>query len=1716
MSESSSNPVLLFTPEPSSGTSKSRYKTRDNVDTPLPFFISPPFLSAAQKKQYKPLPESSLAPEVDIPIDEVIGEHKENRQLYYFARFDGGIAHKFPADDLLASFPKLVEIYKRKKERGTLEDFDPTASYVHSFSRVKLKINITNIKSTTRNTGSRDIIVISDSEDEFRTEDQSESEDEVQSDSYSEPSIKTRRSERTKARPQLPFSPKKTRSQRINVIDGSESESTGNEILAGFRRSTRNKRTTNVRIRSPYDEDDTGSEMNDSDYDYRRRNKNKKVNTRRIQKALPPAYGSVRDISELEGDPFPEDEENIPLRRHRDICEKCHMEPSHRLIAKLLKTKGKKKKRKQSTDDEFEESDSEETYKSWGGWVRCLRCPVAAHWRCLAAVQRDEVLRAIKEKDHETSTELSFDITARRALDFQEITDFVCGACNKFDVCMGCMKSVSPEDSNSGDENIHQLIFRCFTCKRPAHYTHMQWPAGFDDKQPLGEVATYYQRDTSWLCADCSSYQYSLDKIIAWRLYPPDANEPRYADGDAAHYKENLPREYLVKWVGRSYKRMEWVPHMWLVSTSSQKLKNFLLGGTKVELLQEPIDDTAATDAEGGDTSFQLGASSTISKVTHSMPVLPSGSMPDAEHRIPPAWKTVDRILDVVLWYPQAPATRLHVRSNKGVKKDNKVSSLSIKSFKVQQEEERASVHDRGEQPSLEFAGTIIEWEQVVEKKVTMENANLVAWAFIKWVDLGYEDATWDTPPLPNESGYNAFLTAFRRYIDSREVVVPKFSRNYAQHFDKREKDGYRKYVLKDPKDLDLGQDSKYKLMPFQVDGFNWLNNNWWRHQHCILADEMGLGKTVQIATFLGNIAQKWKAFPALVVVPNSTITNWVREFERWAPKLRVVPYYGEKKAREIIQKYELFHSKSRPGDTPAKFHVLVTTYETLTKGQDFSIFKNQPRWEVLVVDEGQRLKSDSSLLFKKLNELNSIHRIIMTGTPLNNNIRELFNLMNFLDPEEWKDLEALEKEHEELTEELVKQLHTRLRPYFLRRVKSEVLQLPPKNEVIVPVSMAPLQKEVYRSILSHNADLLKNLSQSSKLPGFAAKGRINNILMQLRKCLQHPYLYAEDIEPSNLSPQESHDKLIDASAKLRFLKVLLPKLKERGHRVLLFSQFVIALDVIEDFLRGEGHKYLRLDGNTKGTERQKGMDEFNRPGSDVFIYLLTTRAGGVGINLFSADTVIIFDPDFNPHQDLQAIARAYRYGQQKTCLVFKLMVKESAEERIMQIGKKKLVLDHLIVQKMDDDEENGGENVQSILTYGAQALFDQGSKDISYSDQDIEKLIEKTEKEGDQDTEPTEGGLSFSFAKVWEAGKDALEEVGDDDQTDSWAQTLQMITVERDKQLSKEIALSGRGARRKAADIAKTKMQVEEVFAASGEKKDNQSRRSQPAESDGSAYRGSAMDSDSDASDIIDVDEEFQPTESRRREKLNSGNITSTSNGISESSDVFDCGLCGGRHGSGFGACFMTDQSENLAEFREMLILHADDEPWEERSAAILAIDEILARRGDLELIAGQPLYPLPNRIATDPSALKKPRMDEISRMPSTTVTPSAAYSAPTISLTGVQPPTIISSVGQLPAQGPSTQQPSMNMPIASSSKRMLTPPPIEVSKKKARISLSACPVCGGHPHQSLAKDCPAVLEGPVSIVSHINRLEKNPGMTTTVEILRKILKKKKRQESS
>ena len=337
-------------------------------------------------------------------------------------------------------------------------------------------------------------------------------------------------------------------------------------------------------------------------------------------------------------------------------------------------------------------------------------------------------------------------------------------------------------------------------------------------------------------------------------------------------------------------------------------------------------------------------------------------------------------------------------------------------------------------------------------------------------------------------------------------------------------------------------------------------------------------------------------------------------------------------------------------------------------------------------------------------------------------------------------------------------ELHELLRPFFLRRTKAQVLtSLPPMAQIILPVSLSALQKKLYKSILAKNADLLKSIfggdNRAIKVAG------LRNLLMQLRKCLCHPFVYNIEIEEKSSNAAISHQGLVEASSKLQLLEVMLPKLKERGHRVLIFSQFLDMLTLTEDFLDGLGLLHERIDGSMGSLEKQKRIDAFNGAESPLFACLLSTRAGGVGINLATADTVIILDPDFNPHQDIQALSRAHRIGQKNKVLVFQMMTRGTAEEKMMQIGKKKMALDHVLIEQMDAAEPDGND-LESVLRFGAEALFkDDDTHNIHYDSASVDKLLDRTQVESTRTDTDNTAESQFSFARVWANDKAAMED---------------------------------------------------------------------------------------------------------------------------------------------------------------------------------------------------------------------------------------------------------------------------------------------------------------------------------------------------------------------
>ena len=664
--------------------------------------------------------------------------------------------------------------------------------------------------------------------------------------------------------------------------------------------------------------------------------------------------------------------------------------------------------------------------------------------------------------------------------------------------------------------------------------------------------------------------------------------------------------------------------------------------------------------------------------------------------------------------------------------------------------------------------------------------------ALVKYKGLGYEDAVWETPPPAEDTErWSDFVTAYNDWVMGRYVRVPN-AKSLKTRLDEARSQEFTKFEkTQQPETMPNGE-----LMRYQIEGLNWLYYKWFCQNNAVLADEMGLGKTIQVIGFIATLIADWNCFPFLVVVPNSTCPNWRREIKKWAPTLRVVAYYGSRESRDLVYKYELFPE----GSKDLSCHIVVTSYDAAADENCRRFFRSVP-WQGLIVDEGQRLKNDKNLLYSALVAMKCPFRILLTGTPLQNNQRELFNLLQFLDDS--YNAARLEVEYANLDRDKITQLHDMIRPFFLRRTKAQVLTfLPPMAQIILPVSMSTVQKKLYRTILAKSPDLVKAIFSSGNLKQ-NERASLNNILMQLRKCLCHPFVYSRSIEERTPDHALSHRNLVDASSKLKILEVLLPKLQEHGHRVLIFSQFLDMLDIVEDFFEGMAMRYQRLDGSISALQKQTRIDEFNAPDSPLFAFLLSTRAGGVGINLASADTVIILDPDFNPHQDIQALSRAHRIGQTKKVLCFQLVTRDSAEERIVQMGRKKLALDHVLIQEMDADDANENDLV-SVLRHGANKIFDDGSgeADISYDLASVERLLDRSQMEKSNATD-TSAELQFSTARVWANDQAVLrDEMGDERQAetapdmDVWAKILK----ERERIATEEAAAKadayGRGRR--------------------------------------------------------------------------------------------------------------------------------------------------------------------------------------------------------------------------------------------------------------------------------------------------------------------------------
>ncbi|KAF1845049.1 uncharacterized protein K460DRAFT_354908 [Cucurbitaria berberidis CBS 394.84] len=512
-------------------------------------------------------------------------------------------------------------------------------------------------------------------------------------------------------------------------------------------------------------------------------------------------------------------------------------------------------------------------------------------------------------------------------------------------------------------------------------------------------------------------------------------------------------------------------------------------------------------------------------------------------------------------------------------------------------------------------------------------------------------------------------------------------------------------------------------MRDYQVAGLNWLISLHENGISGILADEMGLGKTLQTISFIGYLRYiAGITGPHLVAVPKSTLDNWKREFGMWCPDINVLVLQGNKDDRAELIKERLVDEK---------FDVCITSYEMILREKSHL---KKFAWEYIIIDEAHRIKNEESSLAQMVRVFNSRNRLLITGTPLQNNLHELWALLNFLLPDVFGDSSAFDDWFSQQgadSDTVVQQLHKVLRPFLLRRVKADVEKsLLPKKEINLYVGMSDMQVQWYKKILEKDIDAVNGGTGTKE-----SKTRLLNIVMQLRKCCNHPYLF-EGAEPG--PPYTTDEHLVTNAAKMVMLDKLLKRMKAQGSRVLIFSQMSRVLDIMEDYSVMRGYQYCRIDGSTAHEDRIQAIDDYNKEGSEKFLFLLTTRAGGLGINLTTADIVVLFDSDWNPQADLQAMDRAHRIGQTKQVYVFRFVTESAIEEKVLERAAQKLRLDQLVIQqgRTQQPVKNAAskDELLTMIQHGAEKVFNSKgpvgpAADGDFGDDDFEKVMKRGEE---------------------------------------------------------------------------------------------------------------------------------------------------------------------------------------------------------------------------------------------------------------------------------------------------------------------------------------------------------------------------------------------------
>jgi SNF2 family DNA or RNA helicase len=612
------------------------------------------------------------------------------------------------------------------------------------------------------------------------------------------------------------------------------------------------------------------------------------------------------------------------------------------------------------------------------------------------------------------------------------------------------------------------------------------------------------------------------------------------------------------------------------------------------------------------------------------------------------------------------------------------------------------------EEPEEPFDPRFTEVQRVIDN---VKEANGTEWFMVKWEELPYAECTWESrEDIRDDAKVEEFMKWNKVPPQPPSRPESKSHTNLAQG---------------------LNYCNGNELRSYQLEGLNWLIYNWYQRRGSILADEMGLGKTIQAVSFLHYLREREHIpGPFMIACNLSTLEHWYREIREWTD-LNVVMYYGSREDRAVIREHEFFF-KNEKGHIVSphmrRAQVVLTTYDMVT-AEDWEELRII-RWACVIVDEAQRMKGHSSKFRDNMISMVCDHRVLLTGTPIQNNTTELWALLNFVDPREFSSMTSFQARFGTLTtSNQVTELHASLRPYLLRRMKEDVEKsIPPKEETIVEVELTSIQKQYYRAVLEQNRSFLNRGCIGHNVP------HLLNVAIQLRKVCNHPYLLrgVEDKEVGeHLAADKYLETFVKASGKMVLLDKLLPKLRAGGHRVLIFSQMVKVLDLLETYLAHCQWKWERIDGSIRGNDRQLAIDRFCAPDSDRFVFLLCTRAGGVGINLTAADTVIIFDSDWNPQNDVQAQARCHRIGQKEMVKVYRLITRNTYEREMFERSSKKLGLDQAVLHNMDlkADTVLDGKDVEELLRFGAYDLFRPEDEDDDrarqFCEADIDKILE-------------------------------------------------------------------------------------------------------------------------------------------------------------------------------------------------------------------------------------------------------------------------------------------------------------------------------------------------------------------------------------------------------